>query len=73
VIWRAGFQAVARGACAVLTCGEPGASLYERGGMPDDFRPGLSDIDLALVLPGDPARPAPPERASRGAGNGSAG
>jgi hypothetical protein len=56
-LWLLVFRVIARAAGAYLTWGERGASVYTRGGADEDFLPGLSDIDLALVLAGDPAAP----------------
>ncbi len=57
MLWHGLSRAVASGAFAFLMRSEPGASVYERGGSAEDFLPGLSDIDLALVVPGDPGAP----------------
>ena len=40
----------------ILSAGHRGASVYVRGGFAD-LTPGLSDVDLAIVVPGDPAAP----------------
>jgi hypothetical protein len=45
------YRGVARAASAYLTWGERGASIYLRGGLgAGDFVPGLSDIDVAIVV-----------------------
>src|SRR4051794_30510764 len=50
-LWALAYRALARGAAAWLTRGESGAAGYVRGGVAiGDFVPGLSDVDLALVL-----------------------
>jgi hypothetical protein len=65
-LWALAFRLLARTAGAYLTRGEPGASVYVRGGAGEDFLPGLSDIDLAVVLAGDPGGPGTArERAAR--------
>jgi hypothetical protein len=61
-LWRGLSRAVASSACAFLTQGERGASVYERGGSADDFLPGMSDIDLAILVPGDPGAPGAARR-----------
>ena len=57
-VWLAVYAGVARAGAAYLTRGERGASTYARAGFgTDDFLPGLSDVDLAIVLASDAARP----------------
>lgn len=56
-LWALLYEAVARAASAYLTRGETGAATYVRGGDEDDFLPGLSDVDLAIVLQEDPRGP----------------
>lgn len=57
-MWTLAYWAIARLGTAYLARGERGAASYARGSFPgDDFLPGLSDVDLALVVPHDPARP----------------
>lgn len=54
--WSAAYRAAARVAAAYLVRGEAGASAYARGGLATgDVQPGLSDVDVAVVLPADPA------------------
>ena len=57
--WRLSYAAIARGAAAYLRRGLPGAAVYLKGSLVSG-RPvyGLSDIDLVLVLPDSPERPA---------------
>jgi hypothetical protein len=65
-LWVLVFRAMARAAGRCLTWHEQGASTYVRGGAAEDFLPGLSDIDLAVVLPDEAAAPgAARDRASR--------
>jgi hypothetical protein len=50
-LWRLGYRALARSVTAHVSRGEPGAAAYVRGAGPGaDFVPGLSDIDVAVVL-----------------------
>jgi hypothetical protein len=58
-VWALGYELVARLSAAFFARGIPGASVWLRGGAAgDDLVPGMSDIDLALLAPGDvePAR-----------------
>src|SRR4051794_38746206 len=49
-----GHRGAAQAAGRFLTRGSPGAAIYARGGLGGpDFVPGLSDVDLALVLTDD--------------------
>ena len=53
-----GYRVAARGWGAYLARGEPGASAYVRGSLGADAAlPGLSDIDVAVVLAEDPDGP----------------
>jgi hypothetical protein len=46
------YRAIARAGSVYLTRAEPGATVYGRAGFgAGDFLPGLSDIDLVVVLP----------------------
>ena len=57
-VWAVGYRLAARVVARILVRGEEGASLYVRAGAAGgDFVPGLSDIDLAIVLEPDPAGP----------------
>jgi hypothetical protein len=52
------YRSVARAAVASLTWRERGASAYVRGELGGrDFVPGLSDVDLTIVLAQDPGGP----------------
>jgi hypothetical protein len=54
--WARLSRLVARAAGALVTRGEPDASVYARGGIGrGDFVPGLSDIDVVVVVANDPA------------------
>ncbi len=51
------YRGVARATSAYLTSGARDVSAYIRGGLgSEDFVPGLSDVDLAIVFGGDPRR-----------------
>jgi len=65
VVWALAFRAIARATATLLTRGERDASLYWRGSANDDFIPGLSDIDLAIVLAGDGGAPGAAQRRVR--------
>src|SRR5215208_6420293 len=65
VVWALAFRAIARATATLLTRGERDASLYWRGSANDDFIPGLSDIDLAIVLAGDGGAPGASQRRVR--------
>jgi predicted nucleotidyltransferase len=57
-LWVLIYRGVARAAAAYLTHGERDAAVYVRGGVAGgDFLPGLSDIDLIVVLEEDPVGP----------------
>ena len=57
-VWTWSYRAIARATGAYLTRGEAGASVYVRGGLgTGNFVPGLSDIDLVVVLGRDPEAP----------------
>jgi hypothetical protein len=49
--WLLAYRALARVESAYLTWGVRGATTYLRGGSSDDLVPGLSDIDLTVVVP----------------------
>jgi hypothetical protein len=49
--WLLAYRVLARVESAYLTWGVRGTTTYLRGGSPEDLVPGLSDIDLAVVLP----------------------
>ena len=52
--WVGFYDLTARAAGSLLTRGEPGAAVYTRSGTgTTDVVPGVSDIDLAIVLPPD--------------------
>jgi predicted nucleotidyltransferase len=52
------YRAIARATGAYLTRGERDAAVYVRGGVgAGDFLPGLSDLDLAILLPDCPTAP----------------
>ena len=54
--WAVVYWLIARAGAGYLTRGERGAAAYARGGLgAGDLVPGLSDIDLSLVLAEDPA------------------
>lgn len=54
-VWVTMYWLVARAGAGYLTWGERGAAAYARGGLgAGDLLPGLSDIDLSLVLAEDP-------------------
>src|SRR5215208_1112138 len=65
VVWALAFRAIARATATLLTRGERDASLYWRGSANEDFIPGLSDIDLAIVLAGDGGAPGAAQRRVR--------
>jgi hypothetical protein len=53
-VWVLVYALVARAGAAYLTRGEPDASVYARSTYrTDEFLPGLSDVDLAIVVGGD--------------------
>jgi hypothetical protein len=55
-LWALGYLAIARLAIAFLARGENEPSIYLRGSVGTrDFLPGLSDVDLAIVIAQDPA------------------
>jgi hypothetical protein len=55
-LWALGYRAVAKAYAAYLTRGEGAAARYVRGSVgTDDFLAGVSDVDVAVVLPHDPA------------------
>jgi nucleotidyltransferase-like protein len=55
-LWALAYRLVARAWVAYLARGEPNASAYVRGSIAaGDALPGLSDVDVALVLPEDQA------------------
>jgi hypothetical protein len=57
-IWTPAYLAVRRLALVCLTGGSRCAAAYSRAGMAgEDFLPGLSDIDVAVVLAPDPNGP----------------
>lgn len=57
-LWRLAYRLAAHAWAAFLIRGEPGASAYARGSVgAGDVVPGLSDVDVAVVLAGDSARP----------------
>jgi predicted nucleotidyltransferase len=59
-LWRLGYELVARAVGWWLTRGEPGAAVHVRGSVAHgDAVHGVSDIDLIVVVPGDPAAPGP--------------
>ena len=54
-MWTIGYWLIARLVIAYLTRGEDEPSTYVRGSFEtDDFLPGLSDLDLAIVVSPDP-------------------
>jgi predicted nucleotidyltransferase len=53
--WRLAYTVIARIWAAYLARGEPGAATYVRGSLASgDALPGLSDVDVAVVLAPDP-------------------
>src|SRR5215211_3119715 len=57
-LWALGYLAIARIAAAYLARGEDTPSAYLRGSLKtDDFLPGLSDVDLAIVTAQDQGGP----------------
>jgi hypothetical protein len=53
-VWALAYRGVAHGVAMLLTRGEPGAAAYTRASFGgSEFTPGLSDIDLAIVLATD--------------------
>ena len=55
-VWVVAYWLIARAVGGYLAWGETRAAVYARGGLgAGDFMPGLSDIDVALVLAEDPA------------------
>jgi hypothetical protein len=57
-LWLAGYRLAGRAWAGYLARGERGASTYLRGSISaDDALPGLSDVDVAVVLEEDPAGP----------------
>jgi len=56
--WGLLYRGIARSGAALLAWRERGASAYVRGGVEGpDFVPGLSDVDLTIVVPEDPSGP----------------
>jgi hypothetical protein len=54
-LWALGYRLAARAWAAYLARGEPGATTYVRGSLGvNDALPGLSDVDVAVVLAEDP-------------------
>ena len=63
-LWRLGYELAARLAGALLTAGVRDAAAYVRGSVAHgDAVHGVSDIDLIVLIPGDPAAPGPARRA----------
>lgn len=57
-IWALAYRAIAWAYAAYLTRGGRSAATYVRGSLgTQDWLPGLSDVDIAVVLPQDPAGP----------------
>jgi len=57
-LWTAGYRYLTQAVPRILIRGEQNASVYARAGTAgEDFVPGLSDIDLAIVLEPDAAGP----------------
>lgn len=57
-VWSLAYRLIARAWVAYLLRGERDASAYVRGSVgSDDVLPGLSDVDVAVVLNPDAARP----------------
>ena len=57
-VWALAYRAAAWAWAAYLVRGEHGATAYVRGSLgSEDALPGLSDVDVAIVLRGDPGRP----------------
>ncbi len=57
-LWTVGYAAAARAWAGYLLWGERGGTAYARGSLGgSDLLPGLSDIDLAIVLRGDAGDP----------------
>ncbi len=55
-LWSPAYRLATRAFAALLTRGEAGACTYARAGTgTSDLVPGVSDIDLVVVLPPDPA------------------
>lgn len=53
-VWALGYRVAAQLVAALLVRGQPGAAVYARSGYArSELLPGLSDIDLALVLATD--------------------
>ena len=53
-LWALVYRAVAHAVGRALTRGEPGAAVYTRASLGgSEFLPGLSDVDLAIVLATD--------------------
>jgi predicted nucleotidyltransferase len=58
VLWALAYRAATRVYAAYLVRGERGAAAYLRGSVgTGDWLPGLADVDVAVVLAGDPAVP----------------
>jgi hypothetical protein len=54
-LWARGYQAAARAWAAYLLRGEHDGTAYVRGSLGgEDLLPGLSDVDVAIVVRGDP-------------------
>ena len=61
--WRLAYEALAHAAARYLRGRDPAASVYVRGSLgAEDAIYGLSDIDLVVVAPADPARPGQARR-----------
>jgi hypothetical protein len=57
-LWTLAYWGIARVVVTYLAWGDRGAAMYVRGGLgADDLLPGLSDVDVAVVLTPDPAGP----------------
>ena len=53
-LWRLAYRLAARAWAAYLVRGEPGSSAYVRGSIrAEEVLPGLSDVDVAVVVPED--------------------
>lgn len=64
--WTLVYRAIARVGAALITWRERGASAYVRGGVEGpDFVPGLSDVDLTIVLAEDRSRQGAAARRAR--------
>src|SRR5207248_1261142 len=57
-LWALAYRVLARAGAAYLLRGQTGGVVYVRGSFEsEDLLPGLSDIDLVVVLAPDPAGP----------------